>query len=50
MCSAKVFEAEAKKQPSVKAMMDDIVRFLWRVHTRQMDARSICLWRPGSEE
>ena len=30
MCSAKVFEAEAKKQPSVKAMMDDIVRCSWR--------------------
>ena len=24
--AAKVFEAEAKKQPSVKAMMDDMVR------------------------
>ena len=26
VCSAKVFEAEAKKQLSVKAMIDDMVR------------------------
>ena len=28
MRSAKVFEAEAKKQPSVRAMMDEMVRCL----------------------